>query len=131
MDHLVTPRLLMLPLLCLHLCLAALTAHGAALAQPLNDPTRPPPRLYTPAADASASPASAEPQLQSVLIARHAGGRHVAVIDGQTVRLGEQFRGARVASMTQNEVVLVNGKQRRVLRLFAKAPSPQRHNERD
>ncbi|RSZ60137.1 hypothetical protein HF313_15435 [Massilia atriviolacea] len=113
------------------LCLAALLAHGALLAQPLKDPTRPPARLYTPPAESDAAPASKEPQLQSVLIARHAGGRHVAVIDGQTVRLGEQFRGARVAAMTQNEVVLVDGKQRRVLRLFAPAPSPQRHNERD
>ena len=69
--------------------------------------------------------------MQSVLIARHAGGRHVAVIDGQTVRLGEQFRGARVARMTQNEVVLVKGKERRVLRLFPRAPAPERHNERD
>ncbi|HEX8610491.1 MAG TPA: hypothetical protein VF800_04320 [Telluria sp.] len=123
MDDLVNPRLLP--------CLAALLAHGALLAQPLNDPTRPPARLMAPAAAENAPPASVEPQLQSVLIARHAGGRHVAVIDGQTVRLGEQFRGARVASMTQNEVVLVNGKQRRVLRLFAPAPSPQRHNEKD
>ena len=111
------------------LCALALTAQAAS-AQPLLDPTRPPPRLYTPAEDAAA-PQSVEPQLQSVLIARHAGGRHVAVIDGQTVRLGEQFRGARVARMTQNEVELVKGKERRVLRLFPRAPAPERHNERD
>jgi MSHA biogenesis protein MshK len=121
MDHPVNARLL--------LCLATLALHGAAPAQALNDPTRPPASLYTPAVDPDAAPASKEPQLQSVLIARHAGGRHVAVIDGQTVRLGEQFRGARVARMTQHEVVLVNGKERRVLRLFPPAASPQRHNE--
>ena len=56
--------------------------------------------------------------LQSVLIARHPGGRHVAVIDGQTVALGEQFKGARVARMTDNEVVLVKGNSRQILKLF-------------
>lgn len=120
MDDPVSPRLL--------LCLAALAVHGAALAQSggLSDPTRPPARLYSPPAGDETAVATREPQLQSVLIARHAGGRHVAVIDGQTVRLGEQFHGARVAQMTQNEVVLVRGKERRVLRLFAPSPSPQR-----
>ena len=123
MDDVVSARLL--------LCAVAAAAHLGAAAQALQDPTRPPARLYTPAADAWAAPQSKEPQLQSVLIARHPGGRHVAVIDGQTVRLGEQFRGARVTQMTQNEVVLVNGRERRVLRLFARTPSPQRHNEKD
>ncbi|MDM5180313.1 hypothetical protein PO883_24330 [Massilia sp. DJPM01] len=127
-----TPRLL--------LCAAALALHPlAAVAQPLADPTRPPPRYYAPAGDPATVPAAAQaqaqaqalPQLQSVLIARHPGGRHVAVIDGQTVRLGDQFKGARVAQMTQTEVVLVDGKSRRVLRLYPPAPPPQRHNERD
>ncbi|WP_243490014.1 hypothetical protein [Massilia violaceinigra] len=121
MDDLMSARLL--------LCALALAAQAAS-AQPLPDPTRPPASLTTPAGDAAA-PHSVEPQLQSVLIARHAGGRHVAVIDGQTVRLGEQFRGARVAQMTQNEVVLVKGRERRVLRLFPRTPAPQRLNERD
>ncbi|WP_054267817.1 hypothetical protein [Massilia antarctica] len=127
MDGLVNARLL--------LCAAALALQGAAVAQPLADPTRPPARFYTPAGDPAAAPpppmANAAPQLQSVLIARHPGGRHVAVIDGQTVRLGDQFKGARVAQMTQTEVVLVDGKSRRVLRLYPPAPAPQRHNERD
>ncbi|WP_229477286.1 hypothetical protein [Massilia rubra] len=111
--------------------LALVWVGPAGAAGPLPDPTRPPARLYTPADDAAAAPQSMEPQLQSVLIARHAGGRHVAVIDGQTVRLGEQFRGARVARMTDNEVVLVKGREQRVLRLFPRTPSPQRLNERD
>ncbi|NHZ80350.1 hypothetical protein F2P44_13865 [Massilia sp. CCM 8695] len=118
------------------LCAAALALQTlAAVAQPLADPTRPPPRYYAPAGDPATVPAAAQaqalPQLQSVLIARHPGGRHVAVIDGQTVRLGDQFKGARVAQMTQTEVVLVDGKSRRVLRLYPPAPPPQRHNERD
>ncbi|NHZ94813.1 hypothetical protein F2P46_03520 [Massilia sp. CCM 8734] len=111
--------------------LALVCVGPGVAAGPLPDPTRPPARLYTPAGDAAAAPQSMEPQLQSVLIARHAGGRHVAVIDGQTVRLGEQFRGARVTRMTDNEVVLVKGREHRVLRLFPRTPSPQRLNERD
>ncbi|MDQ1830325.1 hypothetical protein [Massilia scottii] len=126
MDDAVNPRRL--------LCMAALALQAAAAtAQPLADPTRPPARFTIPAgspADAPAAPvANALPQLQSVLIAP--GGRHVAVIDGQTVRLGGLFKGARVAQMTQTEVVLVDGTRRRVLRLYPPAPPPQRHNERD
>jgi MSHA biogenesis protein MshK len=128
MDEAVSARLLsgLFLGLCLCLCAAALPARAQALA----DPTRPPANLYTPAGD-SAPVASAAPQLQSVLIARHPGGRHVAVIDGQTVRLGGTFKGARVERMTETEVVLVDGRQRRVLRLFPPAPSPQRHNDKD
>lgn len=129
MDEPVIARLLPRLLPCL--LSAAALAHGAAAAQALSDPTRPPASVYMPAPDPAAPQASQEPQLQSVLIARHQGGRHVAVIDGQTVRLGESFRGARVVRMTQNEVELADGKRRRVLRLYAPMPTPQRHNERD
>lgn len=89
-------------------------AHLPAAAQTLNDPTRPPATL-----DASRATAGDDglPRLQSVLISPRRGGRHVAVIDGETVRLGESFRGARVARMTQNEVELVRGAERQVLRL--------------
>ena len=93
---------------------AALAAALPAGAQTLADPTRPPAAL-----DASRPGGAAEgqPRLQSVLISPVAGGRHVAVIDGETVRLGDSFRGARVARMTQREVELVRGRERQVLRL--------------
>ena len=39
------------------------------------------------------------------------------MIDGETVRLGGSFRGARVARMTENQVELVRGRERQVLRL--------------
>lgn len=99
-----------------------------AAAQALRDPTRPPAAMLQgaggPAALASA-PASSEPKLQSVLISRQPGGRHVAVIDGETVRLGEMVRGMRVTRMTANEVELVRGRERRVLKLDAPAgPTP-------
>jgi MSHA biogenesis protein MshK len=41
------------------------------------------------------------------------------VIDGETVRLGEQFHGARVTRIGENEVELVRGRERQVLRLYA------------
>lgn len=99
-------------------CLAL--AHTPAHAQALLDPTRPPAGMDRSAADAGA--ADDGPRLQSVLIARHAGGRHVAVIDGQTVRLGERYKGARVAQVSAGEVVLVRGSERQVLRMDAPLP---------
>jgi MSHA biogenesis protein MshK len=90
-------------------------------AQGLQDPTRPPAQLDARAGSAGA--AANGPQLQSVLIAPGAGGRRVAVIDGETVRLGEAFRGARVARMTQDEVELVRGRERQVLKLEPSAPA--------
>jgi MSHA biogenesis protein MshK len=89
----------------------------AAQAEVLQDPTRPPAAAI--ASIAAPAAASAGPRLQSILIAREAGGRHLAVIDGETVRLGEQFHGARVTRIGDNEVELVRGAERQVLRLYA------------
>ncbi len=91
-------------------------AHFPASAQELLDPTRPPAGLGQ--VDATAAGDGA-PRLQSVLISPKAGGRHVAVIDGETVRLGDTFKGARVARMTAGEVVLERGAERQVLRMEA------------
>jgi MSHA biogenesis protein MshK len=103
------------------LLLLLLLAHAGAQAQGLRDPTRPPAQLLSGGADAPA--ASGAPQLQSVLIGRAPGGRRVAVIDGETVRLGESFRGARLVRMTQDEVELARGRERQVLKLNA-PPAP-------
>jgi MSHA biogenesis protein MshK len=92
------------------LCFAQVSVH----AQALQDPTRPPPTL---ASGPGGIGAPTGPQLQSVLISRQPGGRHVAVIDGDTVRLGDTYRGARVARISQGEVELVRGRERQVLRL--------------
>lgn len=102
--------------LTLALGITALLASLPAAAQTLADPTRPPAAL-----DTSRPGGAGEglPRLQSVLISPRAGGRHVAVIDGETVRLGDSFRGARVARMSQGEVELVRGRERQVLRLDA------------
>lgn len=98
-------------------------AATAAAAQALQDPTRPPANLTAAAAGplAAGSAAPAAPRLQTILIGRAPGGRHLAVIDGETVRLGDDFRGARVARIADNEVELVRGRERKVLRLSADA----------
>ena len=96
---------------------AAAQAHGQAL----QDPTRPPATAM--ASSAAPGAAASGPRLQSILIGREAGGRHLAVIDGETVRLGEQFHGARVARIGDNEVELVRGAERQVLRLYAQEAS--------
>jgi MSHA biogenesis protein MshK len=110
----------------LAMLLAALGACAFAQAQALQDPTRPPAAMVKPvpgAPGAAAGPAG--PVLQSVLIAREAGGRQVAVIDGEAVRLGGAFHGAVLVRMTQTEVELKRGAQRQVLKLFAGAsPTP-------
>lgn len=103
--------------------LLALLAAGAVQGQALVDPTRPPALLLARApAGAHVAAPSAGPVLQSVLIGRQAGGRQVAVIDGETVRLGGSFRGAVLVRMSETEVELQRGRERQVLKLFAAAP---------
>lgn len=91
---------------------------GGAFAQALQDPTRPPASMMAPVNGAPGSAAPEGPQLQSILIARTPGGRHVAVIDGETVRPGDSFKGLKVERMTQTEVVLSKGGKKQVLKLF-------------
>jgi MSHA biogenesis protein MshK len=99
-----------------HLLSAAALAisFACAHAQSLQDPTRPP---AASAVGENGGPAYAGPTLQSVLIGRQPGGRRVAVIDGDTVRLGETWNGARVTRIAAHEVELVRGKERQVLKL--------------
>src|SRR4051812_29159934 len=99
----------------------ALLAQAPGIAQGLQDPTRPPAQVAARAGGALAAPGG--PQLQSVLIASGAGGRQVAVIDGETVRLGDSFHGARVVRISQSEVELARGRERQVLKLNRVEPS--------
>jgi MSHA biogenesis protein MshK len=84
---------------------------GAALAQPLRDPTRPPSAGSEPAHAAAAEPR----RLQSVLISPY---RSVAVIDGRPVSLGERVGGARLIAISPAEVTLEQGASRQVLKLL-------------
>lgn len=83
-------------------------------AENLPDPTRPP-------ASFSAVPTNnpvvltSGPVLQSVLISP---GRMVAIISGQTVKLGGKIGEAQVVKITESEVVLRSGKETQTLKLF-------------
>jgi MSHA biogenesis protein MshK len=99
------------------LLFTAAFATSGAHAEVLQDPTRPAASAFV--STAAPGTAVSGPRLQSILVGRDAGGRHLAVIDGETVRLGEQFHGARVSRIGDNEVELVRGAERQVLRLYA------------
>ncbi|MFC5460622.1 hypothetical protein [Massilia niabensis] len=110
------------------LLIGGAVAAACASAQPLQDPTRPPasvlarqPGAGGTAGLAAAAPEKRAPRLQSVLIARQPGGRHIAVVDGETLRLGELYKGARVTRIEQNAVELTRGRARQVLTLHAPA----------
>jgi MSHA biogenesis protein MshK len=89
-----------------------LAASHWAAAETLRDPTRP--------ADAEpirgSGGVAAGPQLQSILIAP---GRKVAVISGQTVKLGDTYGDARVVALTDSQVTLQRGDEKQVLKLFS------------
>jgi MSHA biogenesis protein MshK len=93
------------------LCCALLTTPFAG-AQGLTDPTRPPAALLPEAAPASDA---SGPALQSILISPT---RKLAIINGQTVRPGDKVGDARVVRITENEVVLRDGRQSQTLKLF-------------
>ena len=80
----------------------------AASAQTTADPTRPPAALTDNAGQTSVPP---ETVLQSVLIPKK--GKPLAVIGGQTVKLGEMFGDRRLVKVSDREVVLEgpNGKE--------------------
>ena len=100
--------------------LALLVATGAG-AQAVQDPTRPPQALLHPQRGA---PQPGAPQLQSILIGRGAGGRRVAVIDGETVRVGDRVGGARVVAIDAAAVRLQRGGKDETLTLTAPAAEP-------
>jgi len=98
------------------LTLSLVALANSAWAQAVQDPTRPPAELIQPVAGAAATGA---PQLQSILVARAPGGRRVAVIDGEMVRIGDMVRGARVIGMTASTVQLQRGGKRETLNMTA------------
>jgi len=105
---------------------ALMLVMAGAGAQTVQDPTRPPAQLLHPST-AAVSPAA--PRVQSILIGQHAGGRRVAVVDGNLVRVGDRVRGARVVAITAGEVQLQRPGGRDVLKLQAPATEPGRKPE--
>lgn len=104
-------------------CCRASVAGGLALwasvavAQGLQDPTRPPAVMSSDSQTAAAS----GPILQSVLISQQ---RVEAIINGHTVRVGDRVGEARVLRITANEVMLRNEAGVQTLKIF---PDIQKH----
>jgi len=86
-----------------------------AQAETLVDPTRPPPSVSPGDAHGANPAAQSGPVLQSILISPV---RTVAIISGQTVRVGDRIGDAQVAKITENEVILRSGKGLQTLKLF-------------
>ena len=100
---------------------AGVAGPAVAQSQGLTDPTRPPASVALAGAASDGEPAApAAPQLQSILVSREAGGRRVAVINGETVKQGMKVGDAVVERVGETEVVLRRGKARETLKLFPK-----------
>lgn len=84
-----------------------------AVAQILNDPTRPPPGVY--ATDGVAGAVSAGPVLQSVMITP---AERSAIIGGERIKLGGRYGEARVIKITENEVILRSANGTETLRMY-------------
>ena len=103
------------------LMLSCLPAH----AEGLPDPTRPPPGFVDPADPESMAPATQGSALtpgadalvlQSVMLPQH--GKPVAIINGEYVPLGARIAGWELKSVSEREVLLIQGGNRRQLRLL-------------
>lgn len=93
---------------------------GCAAAQAAVDPTQPPANLRSAATTAEAPAALV---LQAIL--RGAQGSR-AVIDGQSLRVGEEHAGLRVLAIHPHSVLIERQGQREVLRLAEPVMKPSR-----
>ena len=84
---------------------------AVALAQAMSDPTRPP----TGYAEADAGTAASGLVLQSVMISPTL---KAVIINGEMVKLGGKFGSARLVKITESEVVLKDGEESQVLKLY-------------
>jgi MSHA biogenesis protein MshK len=96
----------------LAMLLAGLSCAAHAAEPALPDPTRPAPGQM----QSDAQPIDNRgPQLQSILISPR---RKMAVINGQPLHVGEKFGDAVLQKISEHEVVLKNGSELQVLKLF-------------
>jgi MSHA biogenesis protein MshK len=93
-------------------------AAGAACGEGMSDPTRPPAGFHLGIGPARSGGATGGLVLQSVLIYPDARS---AIISGEHVLLGQKIGGERLVKVAETEVVLLNGAERRTLRLFPSA----------
>lgn len=89
------------------------------MAEDLPDPTRPPASIFTPVGGTGVThemPAENHARgLHTIIISET---RRAAIIDGQTVELGEEHGGARLIEVNEGGVILERGQSRHVLTLF-------------
>lgn len=90
------------------------SASFPAHAENLPDPTRPPASIFAPAAEGNAGE-NLSSGLHTIIIS---DSRRAAIIDGQTVELGGEHRGARLVEVNEGGVVLQRAQARQVLTLF-------------
>jgi MSHA biogenesis protein MshK len=83
-----------------------------AQAQALSDPTRPPGAAAMASPDA---PQATELQLQTILLSPQ---RKLAVINGQTVKIGERVGDATLVTISETGVVLKRGEETQTVRLL-------------
>jgi hypothetical protein len=99
--------------------LLAVMLSAPACAEGLTDPTRPPAGFDVTAGSArSAEAAPSALVLESVLI--HPDSR-IAIISGERLALGQKIRGLRLVKIADTEVVLLDGGERRTLKLYPSA----------
>jgi MSHA biogenesis protein MshK len=94
--------------------LAAALPWAPLRAQSLNDPTRPPGAEALGASGAQDADQAGRLQLQSVLLSPH---RKLAVINGQTFKLGESVGEAKLIAISETGVVLRQGEESKALAL--------------
>ncbi len=108
------------------------TANGSASA----DPTRPPAILTEEEPNEDASKKEPPPSgLQTVILRK--GAKPLAIINGQTVKLGEKVGDARLVSLSETQAILQGPDGREVLRLMPAAerkavipPQPRKDSKR-
>lgn len=111
--------------------LALVAAMTAARAQPLADPTKPPPGVDQPAEASGEVPAPPATGLQTI-IRRH-GAKPAAVINGEYVVLGGRVGEARVVRIGEDSVTLKSATGTETLKLAPgvdKAPAAPDGGER-
>ena len=97
------------------MCAVSLAAARTAGAQGLADPTRPPAGFNLAVSGAKPAETVAPLVLESVLI--HPDARS-AIISGERLTLGQKIRGLRLVRIGDTEVVLLDGGERRTLKLY-------------
>lgn len=95
----------------LALALVAVTSN----AQPLRDPTQPPPGAFVVSKAAGKAVARKSMTLQTVLISPE---RRTVVISGRVMSLGDRMNGYRLVEIREAEVVMKGSKGTRTLRLY-------------